>query len=176
VTVSSTLDVHVTAGEITIQARIFTDRDFVCVWFPAAERESASIRIRSYLRVDEWRAGQVLCDGKRDEAEHGEAAVPELGAGGHGATAPRLGALPLEQRRHHVREPRLARPARDLRQEAVPARGGFHGERGHEADHGEPAVDALGCRPAERQRVPEARACCCLAADTRMERAGMQTR
>jgi hypothetical protein len=136
------------------------------------ERENASIRFRSYLRVDEWRAGEVLCYGKRDEAEHGEAAVPELGA------------LPLEQRhqrrdgqrRHYVREPRLARPARDLRQEAVPARGGFHGERGHEADHGEPAVDALGCRPAERQRVPEARACCCLAADTRMERARMQTR
>jgi hypothetical protein len=125
------------------------------------ERENASIRFRSYLRVDEWRAGEVLCYGKRDEAEHGEAAVPELGAG-----APRLGALPLEQRhqrrdgqrRHYVREPRLARPARDLRQEAVPARGGFHGERGHEADHGEPAVDALGCRPAERQRVPETRA------------------
>jgi hypothetical protein len=122
--------------------------------------------ICTHLRVDEWRAGEVLCDGERDEPEHGEAAVPELGIGGHDATAPRLGALPLEQRHqrrdgqccHHVGEPRLAGPACDLREEVVPARGGLHGEGGHEADHGETAVDALGCRAAERQRVPETRA------------------
>jgi hypothetical protein len=55
-------------------------------------------RVIKSSHVDEGRAGDVLGDGERDEAEHGEAAVPELGVGAHDPTAPRLGALPLEYR------------------------------------------------------------------------------
>jgi hypothetical protein len=120
-------------------------------------------RVIKSSHVDEGRAGDVLGDGERDEAEHGEAAVPELGVGAHDPTAPRLGALPLEHRhqgrhgqhRRRGREPRQPGPAAGLRQEAAAA-GRLDGERGDEADHGEPAVDALRCRAAERQRVPEA--------------------
>ena len=128
---------------------------------------SNSTQDRWHLRVDEGRAGDVLGDGERHEPEHGEAAVPELGVGAHDAAAAGLGALPLEdrhQRRHGEhggcgREPGQPRPAAGLREEA-PAAGRLDGERGHEADHGEPPVDALRGRAAERQRVPEPRARC----------------
>ena len=115
-----------------------------------------------HLGVDERRAGEVLSEGERDEAEHGEAAVPELGVGAHDGAAPGLGAVPLQQRhqRRHGqhggrgREPGQPGAAAGLREEA-PAAGRLDGERGHEAHHGEPAVDTLGSRPAERQRVPQ---------------------
>jgi hypothetical protein len=120
-------------------------------------------RVINSSDVDEGRASDILGDGERDEAEHGEAAVPELGVGAHDTAAPRLGALPLEhrhQRRHRQhrrrgREPRQPGPAAGLRQEAAAA-GRFDGERGYEADHGEPAVDALRSWATERQRVPDA--------------------
>jgi hypothetical protein len=120
-------------------------------------------RVINSSNVDEGRAGDVLGDGEGDEAEHGEAAVPELGVGAHDPAAPRLGALPLEhrhQRRHgqhrrRGREQRQPRPAASLRQEAAAA-GRLHGERGDKAHHGEPPVDALRSWAAERQRVPEA--------------------
>jgi hypothetical protein len=120
-------------------------------------------RVINSSNVDEGRAGDVLGDGERDKAEHGEAAVPELGVGAHDSAAPRLGALPLQhrhQRRHgqhcrRGREQRQPRPAAGLRQEAAAA-GRLDGERGDEAHHGEPPVDALRCWAAERQRVPDA--------------------
>jgi hypothetical protein len=115
-----------------------------------------------YLHVDQGRAGEVLGGRERDEPEHGEAAVPELGVGGHEAAAPVLGALPLEQRRQRrcgqhdgrVREPREPGAVADLREEAVSA-GRLDGERGHEAHHGEAPIDPLRRGAAERQRVPE---------------------
>ncbi|CAN6165319.1 unnamed protein product [Urochloa humidicola] len=91
------------------------------------------------LGVDEWRAGEVLGERERDETQHGEAAVPELGVGAHDAAAPRLGALPPEhrhQRRHgehgrRGREPGEPGPAPGLRQEA-PAAGRLDGQRRYE--------------------------------------------
>jgi hypothetical protein len=123
---------------------------------------SCTLRLVCILHVDEGRAGKVLGDGERDEAEHGEAAVPELGVGGHEPAAPALGALPLEQRHQGrggqdsggVREPREAGAVAGLREDAVAA-GGLDGERGHEAHHRQPPVDPLRRGPAERQRVPE---------------------
>ena len=118
----------------------------------------------AYLHVDEGRAGKVLGDGERDEPEHGESAVPELGVGGHEPAAPALGALPLEHRRQRrggqddggVREPGEPRAVPGLREEAVAACR-LDGERRHEAHHRQPPVDPLRRRPAERQRVPEPR-------------------
>jgi hypothetical protein len=51
------------------------------------------------------------------------------------------------------REPGEPGPTAGLREEALAA-GRLDGERRHEAHHGEPAVDALQSRPAERQRIP----------------------
>jgi hypothetical protein len=129
---------------------------------PVYHIHSCTLRLVCILHVDEGRAGKVLGDGERDEAEHGEAAVPELGVGGHEPAAPALGALPLEQRHQGrggqdsggVREPREAGAVAGLREDAVAA-GGLDGERGHEAHHRQPPVDPLRRGPAERQRVPE---------------------
>ncbi|GJN24708.1 hypothetical protein PR202_gb12463 [Eleusine coracana subsp. coracana] len=119
--------------------------------------------LRTLLHVDEGRAGDVLGDGERDEPEHGEPPVPELGVGAHEPIAPLLGALPLEQRHQRChgkhrrcgREPGQPRPAAGLREEAAAA-GRLDGERRDEADHGEPPVDAFRGRAAERHRVPQA--------------------
>jgi len=129
---------------------------------PLLRSYTRTIYFTPYLHVDEGSAGEVLGGSERDEPEHGEAAVPELGVGGHEAAAPGLGALPLEQRRQRrrgqhdggVREPREPGAVAGLREEAVPA-GRLDGERGHETHHGEAPVDPLRRGAAERQRVPE---------------------
>ncbi|KAF8713493.1 hypothetical protein HU200_028271 [Digitaria exilis] len=116
------------------------------------------------LRVDEGHAGEVLGGGERDEPEHGEASVPDLGVGGEQPAAPALDGLPLQQRRQRrggeddggVGEPRQPRAVAGLRKEPVAA-GRLDGERGDEAHHGETPVDPLRRWAAERQRVPEPR-------------------
>lgn len=89
----------------------------------------------------------VSSEGERDEAKHGEAAVPELGIDAHDGAAPGLGAVPLEQR-HEQRDEAHGGRAHQLGQSGAGA--GLDGERGHKAHHGEAAVGALGSRAAER--------------------------